>query len=80
MWVEFFSRVGVACRVEMLRKRVPVVRIGLEKKGACSENWVEILRKRESVVRYLDCVRNIECHYQILRVERSALYRCSKTL
>ena len=49
MWVEFFSRVGVACRVEMLRKRVPVVRIGLEKKG---ENWVEILRKRESVVRY----------------------------
>ena len=37
MWVEIFSRVGVACRVEIL--------------GACSENWVEILRKRVPVVR-----------------------------
>ena len=39
MWVGIFSRVGVACRVE-------------KKKGACSENWVGILRKGESVVRY----------------------------
>ena len=41
MWVEIFSRVGVACRVEII----------IEKRGACSENWVEILRKRVPVVR-----------------------------